>query len=209
MAVAQHSVPTPARWSRRPSPGQATNFDCDDLVDEGFIDGYDDEDKSGDSPSGDVDLEHVSFNATGSFVSFQADPGWLVAAVNVKGGSQGGNVYVYDGFPGGGVDHDNGLVTADNPPGQPAGISHLVFCLVTSRGAESEPQSEPQSELRESEPEGIVGGGTGTPAASVPNTAMSLGGFAGPLATIVFGLILLGSLGALAYANVTAVRRRS
>ncbi len=111
--------------------GQSTNYDCADLVTHEFIDGYDDEDKSGSSPSGNVDLEHVSFTATGSLVSFQADPGWLVAAVNVKGGNQGGNIYVYDGFPGGGVDHDNNLVTADNSPGNPAGISHLVFCLIT------------------------------------------------------------------------------
>ena len=58
-------------------------------------------------------------------------------------------------------------------------------------------------------PEGTAAGGTGTPAASVPDTATSFGGFGGPVATVVFGLILLGSLGALAYANVAAVRRRS
>jgi hypothetical protein len=58
-------------------------------------------------------------------------------------------------------------------------------------------------------PEGSQAGGTGTPAASVPDTAASIGSFAGPLSTVVFGLILLGSLGALAYANVAAVRRRS
>jgi hypothetical protein len=43
--------------------------------------------------------------------------------------------------------------------------------------------------------EGSVGGGTGTPAASVPDTAASLPGFGGPLATLVFGLILVASLG--------------
>jgi hypothetical protein len=58
-------------------------------------------------------------------------------------------------------------------------------------------------------PEGSQAGGTGTPAASVPDTATSMGSFGGPVATVVFGLILLGSLGALAYANVAAVRRRS
>jgi hypothetical protein len=50
-------------------------------------------------------------------------------------------------------------------------------------------------------------GGTGTPAASLANTALGLPG-SGPLATILFGAILIASLGALAYANVTAVRRR-
>ena len=73
----------------------------------------------------------MSFNVTSRVVSFQADPGWLVVAANIKGGNEGANIYVYESFPGGGVDHDNGLVTADNSPGNPAGISHLVFCLIT------------------------------------------------------------------------------
>jgi hypothetical protein len=50
-------------------------------------------------------------------------------------------------------------------------------------------------------------GGTGTPAQSLPNTSLGLSG-SGSLATIFFGAILIASLGALAYANVTAVRRR-
>jgi hypothetical protein len=33
-------------------------------------------------------------------------------------------------------------------------------------------------------------------------------GFGGPLATLLFGAVLIASLGALAYANVTAARRR-
>ena len=55
--------------------------------------------------------------------------------------------------------------------------------------------------------EGSVGGGTGTPAASLPSTALGLPG-SGSLATILFGAILIASLGALAYANVAAVRSR-
>lgn len=58
-------------------------------------------------------------------------------------------------------------------------------------------------------PEGSQLGGTGTPAPSVPDTAMSLSNLSGPLATVAFGMILLASLGALAYANVRSVRRRS
>lgn len=57
-------------------------------------------------------------------------------------------------------------------------------------------------------PEGSQAGGTGTPAASIPNTSTSLPGFGGPLATLVFGLILVASLGTLAYANVRAARQR-
>jgi hypothetical protein len=49
--------------------------------------------------------------------------------------------------------------------------------------------------------------GTGTPAASTPDGALSLSGVS-PLPTIAFSLILLASLGTLAYANVKAVRNR-
>jgi hypothetical protein len=190
-----------------PTPsGQSTNYDCDDLVELGFIDGYDDEDKSGDSPSGDGSDEHVSWNVTGSVVSFEADSGWLVIAVNVKGGQQGGNIYDYTTDTLNGVDHDNGLVPPNNPNGQPAGVSHLVFCLIEH---EEEATPTPTPATPTPTPEGGEAGGSGTPAASLSNTAMALGTYAGPVATLVFGLILLGSLGALAYANVSAVRRRS
>jgi len=57
-------------------------------------------------------------------------------------------------------------------------------------------------------PEGSVGGGTGTPAPSIPNTAISQIGFGGPLASVIFGAILLASLGTLAYANVRSTRER-
>ena len=55
--------------------------------------------------------------------------------------------------------------------------------------------------------EGSVKAGTGTPAASTSNTAL-FGDGSSPLPTVVFSLILLASLGALAYANVKTVRRR-
>jgi hypothetical protein len=47
--------------------------------------------------------------------------------------------------------------------------------------------------------------GTGTPAASTANTAL-FGDGSSPLPTVAFSLILLASLGALAYANVKSVR---
>jgi hypothetical protein len=69
----------------------------------------------------------------------------------------------------------------------------------------SEPQSEPQSEPA-SEPEGSVGGGTGTPNASIPDTAAAPAtGTA--VGTLLFGVLLLASLGSLAYANARAGRR--
>jgi hypothetical protein len=65
--------------------------------------------------------------------------------------------------------------------------------------AESVPASVPQSG------EQSVEAGTGTPAESTPNGALSLNGV-GALPTIAFSLVLLASLGALAYANVKSVR---
>jgi hypothetical protein len=75
---------------------------------------------------------------------------------------------------------------------------------------ESEPPSEPASEpaSEPESPEGSEAGQTGTPAGSVPDTALSLPGFGGPLATLIFGAILVASLGTLAYANVRAARQR-
>ncbi|MEX0630650.1 MAG: SpaA isopeptide-forming pilin-related protein [Chloroflexota bacterium] len=57
-------------------------------------------------------------------------------------------------------------------------------------------------------PEGTQAGGTGTPAPSLPSTGMNLPVIGGTLAAILFGAILIASLGALAYVNVVAVRRR-
>jgi hypothetical protein len=55
--------------------------------------------------------------------------------------------------------------------------------------------------------EGSVKAGTGTPAASTSNTSL-FGDGSSPLPTILFSLILLASLGTLAYANVKTVRSR-
>jgi hypothetical protein len=78
-----------------------------------------------------------------------------------------------------------------------------------SQAANSE-LCEPPSESQPGESaEGSVGGGTGTPpqGGSIPDTATSIPSQAGPLATIGAGMILLASLGALAYANVRTSRR--
>jgi hypothetical protein len=95
-------------------------------------------------------------------------------------------------------------------------------------GAEEEPvveaESEPESVVEsESAPESVVEAesatesasgeqgekaGEGTPAESISDGALSLGG-SSPLPTIAFSLILLASLGALAYANVKSVRNIS
>ena len=75
---------------------------------------------------------------------------------------------------------------------------------------DSEPANDELCEEPESPtptPEGSQAGGTGTPEPSLPDTATGITGFASPLATVGFGLLLVVSLGALAYANVRTVRR--
>jgi hypothetical protein len=56
--------------------------------------------------------------------------------------------------------------------------------------------------------QGVLGG-TGTPGESVTDTGLSLFGGGGALPSILFGFVLVASLGTLAYANVREVRRRS
>ena len=77
----------------------------------------------------------------------------------------------------------------------PASVEQSVAASVSA----SVPASAPASA------EGSVKAGTGTPAASTSNTAL-FGNGSSPLPTIAFSLILLASLGALAYANVKSVR---
>ena len=84
-------------------------------------------------------------------------------------------------------------------------------------GADEDEQPVDESQAEESEDEGtgndpdeesgdqVVEGGVGTPAGSMADSAQALDG-SSPLPTIAFSLILLASLGALAYANVKAGR---
>jgi hypothetical protein len=85
-------------------------------------------------------------------------------------------------------------------------LSHVCHAGETEQSvaasvAESVPASVPASG------EGSQKAGEGTPAGSVSNGAMSADG-SSPLPTIAFSLILLASLGGLAFANVKTVRRR-
>jgi uncharacterized repeat protein (TIGR01451 family) len=57
-------------------------------------------------------------------------------------------------------------------------------------------------------PEQLIEAGTGTPAATVPNTSLD-GSGPSPLPTILFSMVLLASLGTLAYTNVKVVARRN
>jgi hypothetical protein len=116
-------------------------------------------------------------------------------------------------FNGPGSEHQFFIITSGDDVLQgayvplPDGTVYNVLTLShICRGEEATPTPTPTATPTPT-PEGSQAGGTGTPAPSVPNTALSLTG-SGSLATIFFGAVLIASLGALAYANVTAVRRR-
>jgi hypothetical protein len=81
------------------------------------------------------------------------------------------------------------------PPSAEQSVKASVSASVPASVAASVPASA----------EGSVKAGTGTPAASTSNTAL-FGDGSNPLPTILFSLILLASLGTLAYANVKSVR---
>ena len=68
--------------------------------------------------------------------------------------------------------------------------------------------SESVAESEEASGEQSVEAGTGTPKESTPDGSL-FGNGNSPLSTIAFSLILLGSLGGLAYANVKTVRNRN
>ena len=75
-------------------------------------------------------------------------------------------------------------------------------------GSVAESEAESVAESEEASGEQSVHAGTGTPEESVTDGAL-FGNGVSPLPTIAFSLILLASLGGLAYANVKTVRNRS
>ena len=83
-------------------------------------------------------------------------------------------------------------------------LSHICHGDETEQSVE-ESASEAESVAESASGEQSVEAGTGTPEESSPDGALSLSG-AGALPTIAFSLILLASLGGLAYANVKAAR---
>jgi hypothetical protein len=169
-----------------------------------------------DDPNSDFSVTlTVNDTAAGPTVDFVSN--LAVDAVFVKGGDDG-NLYSYDPAE----TADTGLHAPLNPNGKWAGLSHLSFCFTTTPEEsvpESAPESAPESvpgsvseSAPESEEQSVAESGeqsvrisTGTPEESAPDGALSLNGV-GALLTIAFSLILLASLGALAYANVKSVR---
>ena len=93
----------------------------------------------------------------------------------------------------------NSLNCSEQEESVPESVSESVPESVGESVAESAEQS------TEASGEQSEKAGEGTPEESAPDGALSLNG-TGPLATIAFSLILLASLGTLAYANVKAAR---
>jgi hypothetical protein len=93
-------------------------------------------------------------------------------------------------------------------------VAESIAESIGESAPESAPASAEQSvegsgeQSAEASGEQSVEAGTGTPAASVNDSAF-FGAGAGALPTILFSLILLASLGTLAYANVKTVRSRN
>ena len=156
-----------------------------------------------DDPASDFSVD-ITVNDTpeGPTLDFESNIG--VDAAFVKGGDDG-NLYSYSPPE----TSDTGLHAPLNPSGKWAGLSHVSFCFtetpeesaeqsVAASVAESVPASAEQSEKA----------GEGTPEGSQGDTSLLFSG-SGPLATIAFSLILLASLGTLAYANVKSVRSRN
>ncbi len=105
----------------------------------------------------------------------------------------------------------NELETTSPSESESASASESIPPSESPSEAESVSASESASESAEQSVEGSASGeqsveaGTGTPAATTTNTAL-FGNGGNSLPTILFSLILLVSLGTLAYANVKSVR---
>lgn len=165
--------------------------------------------ESGDFADPDSDFEvtiTVHDTADGQTFDFSANLG--VDAVFAKGGDQG-NLYIYDPAE----TEDDGLHAPVNDSGKFANLSHISFCF-NETPTESASPSEAEESVAESAEQSVEASGEqsekageGTPEESQTDSALS-GLGSSPLATIAFSLILLTSLGALAYANVKTVRSR-
>jgi hypothetical protein len=169
------------------------------------------ETKTYSDPNSDFEVD-ITVNAGATLMDFSAN--LSVDAVFVKGGTGGGNLYVYDPA----TTEDTGLMT---PTGQQ--ISHVSFCFndVPEESPTPTPAEETATPAEETAtpeesvagetgtPEQSVAGATGTPAPSQPDTAMGALGGPSAIPTIAFALILLAALGTLAWANVKTARSRA
>jgi len=214
-ALAEHDGPwvAPDEWegAANKTCGEFGTFDFEFKVNVENPNGTFDEDSAGVSVTSPTDFE-VTIETTDNVLSWESN--FPVDAVFVKGGPIGGNLYDYSelAFD---VLHDNGLTTAG---GGQYGVSHVSFCfngppdesVAESESAEqsvAESEAESVAESEEESGEQSVEAGTGTPEESTADSSL-FGEGSSPLATVAFSLILLASLGGLAYANVKTVRSR-
>jgi len=205
-ALATHVVPTPI------NEGNPT---CDDFAPEGEdwtqfkLQGDDLADGTYTDGTLEVTIDNFVNSNSGTPGSFDWSSNIGVDAVFVKAGTDKHNLYLYDPEE----TSDTGL---GPQAGQGNGISHISFCYdedeesapPSAEESVSESVSESVAESVPASAEQSVEAGTGTPAASNPDTAGIFGG-SNPLPTIAFSLILLASLAGLAFANVKGARSRS
>jgi hypothetical protein len=177
-----------------------------------------------DDPASEFEVE-ITLNSTADGQTFDFEANMPVNAVFVKGGN-GGNLYDYGVA---GETSDDGLHAPGNDAGTAvatppwAGLSHISFCFGDVPDETPTPTPTPtasptpeESEAGETAtptptptPEQSVEGATGTPAPSLPDGAMGFSGGTSQIPTVIFAMILLASLGTLAWANVRTVRNRS
>ena len=205
LPTAQANHVTPTAISGNASCGQLGDYDFEFKIDEAPETGtYTD-------PNSDFEVEIV-LNDDGS-IDFESN--LPVDAVFIKGGNEGGNLYVYDPP----VTSDTGL---DTPNSQ--GISHISFCFHEEPEVTPTPTPTPTPEVTPTPtptPEGSELPGTPTPtpaptetpreselggnptptAAPLPNTALT-DDASGSTAATLLGLLAMISMGSLVYGRL-------
>jgi len=152
----------------------------------------------------------INNNAGGDAAGYIADVESNFVAVDVSGLSGTGSIPVVVPvttafqLSGGGV---LGVFASEDGGQSWEGKANSVQCSEAQSVAESASEAQSVAESASASGEQSVEAGTGTPEESVSDGSL-FGNGSSPLATIAFSLILLASLGALAYANVKTVRNR-
>jgi len=159
-------------------------------------------------------IADVESNFTAVDLTGKSGSGTLTVVVDITTGFQlsGGGVLgviadeaSYGGTPG--SEFTSKSLSVQCSEAQSVAESASVAESVPPSVAESVPASA-ESVAASASGEQSVEAGTGTPAGSISNGAF-FGSNSSPLPTIAFSLILLASLGTLAYANVKTVRNRN
>ena len=99
---------------------------------------------------------------------------------------------------------DSGSVTFETTVNEDAPVGDIENVATIESNETPEDEGDDSVTIVEEQQQG----GTGTPQASLVNTAMELPNGGGTLPALLFGLVLMAALGGLAYLNVASVRRR-